>query len=314
MNLTAGIRTASRQLVRELGFMNRTLAGTRLTPSEVHAIVEIGAGNELSAKQLAEKLILEKSTVSRLLSSLIAAGELRETRSKPDARRKLLRLTAKGGKTLKAIDRFAERQVAGAVDGLDTATRRQILLGLRKYAIALEKSRTRAAIPTGSNNVAIEEGYTPGLIVRMVAIHAAYYSALTGFGASFEATLAGGLADFVGRLGCADNAVWSIRASARVVGGVAVDGQDLGHRKAHLRWFIVDETLRGMGLGKMLLQKAVAFCDQRDFPETHLWTFRGLDAARHLYETRGFRLTEERMGDQWGREVREQRFVRLKPS
>ncbi len=42
----------------------------------------------------------------------------------------------------------------------------------------------------------------------------------------------------------------------------------------------------------------------------HLWTFRGLDAARRLYEANGFALVEEQPGRQWGEEVIEQRFVR----
>ena len=41
-----------------------------------------------------------------------------------------------------------------------------------------------------------------------------------------------------------------------------------------------------------------------------LWTFKGLDAARHLYERHGFRLAEEYAGAQWGVNLVEQRFER----
>jgi hypothetical protein len=40
----------------------------------------------------------------------------------------------------------------------------------------------------------------------------------------------------------------------------------------------------------------------------YLWTFEGLDAARHLYEKSGFRLALQKRGAQWGAEVNEQRF------
>ena len=36
----------------------------------------------------------------------------------------------------------------------------------------------------------------------------------------------------------------------------------------------------------------------------------GLDAARKLYEQHGFVLMEEYPGDQWGKQVLEQKFVR----
>ena len=52
------------------------------------------------------------------------------------------------------------------------------------------------------------------------------------------------------------------------------------------------------------------FCESRDFQETQLWTFKGLDAARKLYEAAGFVLAEEWSGHQWGRVLTEQRFVR----
>ena len=64
------------------------------------------------------------------------------------------------------------------------------------------------------------------------------------------------------------------------------------------------------GLWRKLLAQAVGFCDARGFGETHLWTFRGLDAARRLYEASRFTLVEEQPGRQWGEKVIEQRFVR----
>ncbi|HQQ15750.1 MAG TPA: GNAT family N-acetyltransferase, partial [Deltaproteobacteria bacterium] len=57
-----------------------------------------------------------------------------------------------------------------------------------------------------------------------------------------------------------------------------------------------------------LLSTAVDFCRSRGYARIHLWTFEGLDAARHLYEKAGFRLVEERIGARWGTEVNEQRF------
>jgi len=53
------------------------------------------------------------------------------------------------------------------------------------------------------------------------------------------------------------------------------------------------------------------FVDER-FDETYLNTFKGLDAARHLYESFGFQLTHEEAGTQWGSTVTEQQFRRRK--
>jgi len=77
---------------------------------------------------------------------------------------------------------------------------------------------------------------------------------------------------------------------------------------AHLRWFITDGQARGMGLGSMLLTSAIEFCSQCGYSRVYLWTFDGLDAARHLYEQFGFQWVQQQRGSQWGVEVEEQCF------
>ncbi|MBN9320840.1 MAG: MarR family transcriptional regulator, partial [Delftia acidovorans] len=76
LSLVDGIRAASRQMVRELGFMQATLAATDYPPSAVHAILEIGTQGRMAASQLAQALGLEKSSVSRMVRKLVEAGEL----------------------------------------------------------------------------------------------------------------------------------------------------------------------------------------------------------------------------------------------
>lgn len=310
--LVEQIRDASRRLVRELGFMNGTLAGTGLPPSAVHALVEIGARGPLTAGALCEALNLEKSSVSRMARRLVDAGELVvATADGGDARAKPLALTAKGRATLAAIDAFTRRQVATALDRLPVEHRGVVADGLAAYAGALAADRTGRPAPGAPAGVLIESGHRPGVIGRAVEMHARFYGREVGFGRFFEAKVAAGLAEFAGRLDKPCNRLWSaVRSGGTVVGTVAVDGEDLGQGVAHLRWFIVDDGLRGGGIGRRLLAEAVAFCDARGFAETRLWTFRGLDAARRLYEAQGFVLAEELPGRQWGEAVVEQRFVR----
>ncbi|WP_126976779.1 GNAT family N-acetyltransferase [Frigidibacter oleivorans] len=159
--------------------------------------------------------------------------------------------------------------------------------------------------------VAIVEGIGPGVIGRVTEMHGRHYAAAAGFDHGFEALVARELAGF-----CADppprSAIWTARSGGAILGSVAIDG----HRwpgPAHLRWFIVDPALRGQGAGRRLLRAAVDFCDAAGFSGIELWTFAGLDAARHLYEAEGFACVEKRPGDRWGREVMEQRFLRPAP-
>ncbi|MCS5948435.1 GNAT family N-acetyltransferase [Klebsiella pneumoniae subsp. pneumoniae] len=68
-----------------------------------------------------------------------------------------------------------------------------------------------------------------------------------------------------------------------------------------MRWFILDDSCRGSGIGRRLLSEAMASRDSRQFSAVQLWTFKGLDAARKLYESFGFTLIREWQGEQWGK-------------
>lgn len=158
--------------------------------------------------------------------------------------------------------------------------------------------------------VVVEAGYRAGAIGRCVEMHARFYAQLVGFGRTFEALVAEGMAEFVGRLDRPCNELWCARRGERIVGTIAIDGEDMGSGIAHLRWFIMDDEARGSGAGRCLLSEAVTFCEQQRFEAIHLWTFDGLRAARYLYEAFDFKLAEERLGEQWGSRVLEQRFAR----
>ncbi|HEY0212236.1 MAG TPA: helix-turn-helix domain-containing GNAT family N-acetyltransferase [Paenirhodobacter sp.] len=304
-DIVRDLRVASRQLVRELGFMGGDFAGTDLHPSAVHALIEIDSGR-VTARDLAILLKLEKSSVSRMLRKLVASGDIAEETDPADARTKLLSLTPTGQRRVAEIHAFARTQILGALERLAPGQDRLILDGLAAYSAAL------AGQQNGVPGVEIIRGYRTGLIARITQMHAHYYARASGFGRSFEVVVAGGLAEFCGRVDNPRNAIWSAQQGERILGSIAIDGEDMGGDTAHLRWFIVDDALRGTGAGRKLLSAALAFADTQGFAQTQLWTFRGLAAARHLYEENGFVLAEERQGSQWGREVMEQRFVRVR--
>lgn len=155
----------------------------------------------------------------------------------------------------------------------------------------------------------IREGYVPGCIGRIAELHASYYHRTAGFGLSFESKVARELADFCDPYVAARDGLWLALADGRIEGSIAIDGSHAARDGAHLRWFIVSDALRGAGVGRLLLARAVDFCRARHGGRAYLWTFRGLDAAAHLYREHGFRLAEELPGHRWGREVIEQRFV-----
>ncbi|PWI80286.1 MarR family transcriptional regulator [Enterobacter sp. CGMCC 5087] len=307
--LVSVIRRSSRLMVRELGFMGSTLASTNYSPSAVHTLVEIALRKEMTASQLVQLLGLEKSSVSRMLARLIAAGELEEVISAEDARAKSLRLTAKGHETVSKINTFSNERVVSAIKSLAPAQQQTISEGLSLYANALLACREKGN-DTHPDELMIVQGYIPGMIGRIAEMHGSYYVREHHFGRFFEAKVATGVAEFSDRLDKPCNQIWLAVMDGRIVGSVAIDGEDLAPGEAHLRWFILDDGCRGHGVGKKLLTEAMRFCDSVGFSAVHLWTFNKLTAARRLYESFGFTLAKEWEGDQWGTLITEQQFTR----
>lgn len=143
-------------------------------------------------------------------------------------------------------------------------------------------------------------------------------------GAFFEAELATGLGELLSRIRTSgEGDVWAAVAGGRIVGTVWMgdsmskskkDGGECDVRRAHLRAFIVDGCVRGRGVGRRLITEALGWADVTGYEEVELWTFKGLDAARKLYDGCGFVLREEMVSAMWGAELMVQHFVRERKS
>ena len=137
------VRIASRTLVRELGFLNRHLAGTELTPSQVHALLELERHPQTQASDLRELFRLDKSAVSRLLADLVQRGYIRASTARADKRQRALSITPKGRAQLETLHRKANRQIGDALQVLTRSQWPAIVNSLQCFADALTQSRAR---------------------------------------------------------------------------------------------------------------------------------------------------------------------------
>ncbi len=158
--------------------------------------------------------------------------------------------------------------------------------------------------------VTIRHGLKPGDQGMIIHLHGAIYAAEYGLDATFEPYVARPLADFAlagpdaGRIWLAETA--GPGGEARILGCIAVVKVDQG--AGQIRWFLLRPEARGKGLGRLLLEAALAYARDEGLSALHLWTFADLDAAIHLYRAYGFALTEEATHAIWGGIRTEQRF------
>jgi GNAT superfamily N-acetyltransferase len=153
--------------------------------------------------------------------------------------------------------------------------------------------------------VTVRTDLRPGDLGSIVRLHGTVYARERGWDATFEAYVAAPLAEFV-LSGSGRQRLWVAERGGQVIGCIAVVAASGG--TAQLRWFLVEPSVRGAGLGGRLLAEALAFCRGSGYTSVVLWTERSLEAAARLYRAAGFRLVEEKPGRLWGADVVEQKY------
>jgi N-acetylglutamate synthase-like GNAT family acetyltransferase len=168
------------------------------------------------------------------------------------------------------------------------------------------KSETQMPVADVNADIVLRHDLRPGDVGSVVWLHGTVYAAEYGFDFTFEAYVAGPMADFVVHRTERDR-LWIAERDGRIVGCIAIIG--VSDKEAQLRWYLVDPSTRGLGLGKRLLHEAIAFANKRGYGSIFLWTVSALTAAAHLYQEAGFRKVEEKPGRHWGTDVIEEKYI-----
>lgn len=334
-DLVSPIRDASRQLVRELGFLHRTLAGTNMSAAAVHMLLEIGDHGVHDAVELHARLKLDGGSGTELeaaLKELKFQGHITARNSSPGITS--YHLTARGSDTLRAINAFGVDRVQQALDAAAPEAGDTIAEGLRLYANALAASSTTAtqAHALASKPVVrIETGYRPGFLARCLQMHMDFYYPMVAWGRAFETSLARDFGQIMDRLDTNPNdQIWAAVREPMVPGGkeeivgtILMDGHCVGlvdadglgqSGVAHIRGFIVDEDARGLGVGKKLMDALMQFVKERGFEKVVLYTMGALTAAVHLYRSHGFTVEEDKEMIVFERPIKSMKLIWQRPA
>ena len=147
----------------------------------------------------------------------------------------------------------------------------------------------------------------PGDLGWVVQQHGELYAAEYGWDTSFEGLVARIVADYAADHDPAREAAWIAERAGRRVGCVFCVRKD--EETAQLRILLVTSEGRGLGLGRQLVDRTVAFARAAGYRRLVLWTNEPLAAARRIYLERGFRLVDEERHRSFGAELVGQNYV-----
>jgi N-acetylglutamate synthase-like GNAT family acetyltransferase len=153
--------------------------------------------------------------------------------------------------------------------------------------------------------ITIRHELKPGDIGYIIYLHGVLYDKEYGYDCSFESYVAKYLNEFASAIKNREK-IWIIEKENDIVGSMAI--VEKTNTIAQLRWLLLHPDIRGLGLGKKLMDDAIAFCRSKGYTSIFLWTEDLLEPAANLYKSKGFQLTEEKTNEIWGVGLTEQRY------
>jgi ribosomal protein S18 acetylase RimI-like enzyme len=93
-------------------------------------------------------------------------------------------------------------------------------------------------------------------------------------------------------------AVWLVHGGGSLLGALALTAE--GQRVGRVRWFALDRSVRGRGLGRALIDELLEEARSGGLRTLRLETIKLLTVAAHIYTSNGFRVIWERERTDWG--------------
>ena len=144
----------------------------------------------------------------------------------------------------------------------------------------------------------------PGDLGWVVERHGVLYALEFGWDQGFEALVARIVADFAdGPRDPARETGWIAEVDGRRAGCVLCVASPERAGAAKLRALLVEPEARGHGVGRLLVERCVAFAREAGYARVELWTTANLEAARRLYDGAGFEVVREVREEAFGTEV-----------
>ena len=298
----AAIRAFNRFYTRIIGLFDDGIMQSPYSLGEARVIHEIGKLDRTTSAVLARLLGMDPGQLSRLLGRLSDRGLLVRVPSGADGRAAHLVLTPEG-----------EAACAGLNDLSDAATEALVAELAPPQLQALTGAMAQITDLLGkesSESISIRDHHQIGELGWLVHRQGVLYAEEQGWNGEFEALIARIYAEFAEAPDTPAKRLWIAERGDAVAGSVFVLPNAEDARVAQLRMLYVEPWARGSGLGQRLVEKTIAFSRAAGYRRIMLWTQDCLVAARHVYQSAGFKLAREEKHFSFGTELNGQFWER----
>lgn len=300
---TAQVRAFNRFYTRVIGLLDEGMHQTHHTLAEARVIYELAQAGTTTASVLAAALGMDKGQMSRLLSRLTVQELVENMPSAGDGRSAPIALTAKGRTVATRFEAMSDEAAARTLlDPFTPFERTDLVMSMRRIEALLAEPES-APLVIRPHHV----GELGWLIHRQALL----YHLEQGWNGEFEALITRIYAEYEQAAAAPPKALWVAEQGGVVAGSVFIlpaAGEPEG--TAQLRMLYVEPMFRGRGIGRRLVEEAVAFSRKSGYRRIMLWTQDCLVSARRIYEGAGFILAREERHHSFGADLNGQYWVR----
>ena len=137
-------RENTRRLEMNLGNINKSdCCCCGISDTQCFILVEIGRKPDISVKELAGILRLDKSSISRMVEELVQKEFVERKPSKEDRRYVVLNLTVKGSERFNQIENNMNIKFKSILDRIPEEKRNQVIEALELYTVACEANELK---------------------------------------------------------------------------------------------------------------------------------------------------------------------------
>lgn len=294
------IRNFNRFYTNILGLIDQHILKSEFSLSEVRVLHEIEKTENCTSKMLSETLMMDEGYLSRIIKKFEKRGFLRREQSKEDKRAYNLYITDTGRKRMNELNNASSSQIADLIRPLTERERTLLASKMTWIETILSDGKTIRL-----DDISIRSDIHPGDMGYITYMHGWIYHEEYGYSPAFESYVAESFYQFAKNYRAEKEHLWCAEHNGNIVGciGIAEHGS-----RAQLRWFLLDPHYRGIGLGKMLLNEALAFAKNAGYESIYLDTTSDLDTAISMYQKAGFVKTKEKPNDSWRKGLMELEF------
>jgi len=288
------VRQFNRFYTQKIGVLHEGLLSSPFSLTEVRVLYELAHRERPVASEVGKDLGLDPGYLSRILSSFKTKGFIDSKPSEQDGRQSILRLTEKGKMAFAPLNDRARDEIGILLGVLNESDQIRLVEAMESI---------KGLLSPGPKNKPpyLLRPHQPGDMGWVVHLHGMLYAQEYGWDDTFEALVAGIVAKFIQNFDPKRERCWIAEIDGEIVGSVFLVKES--ETVSKLRLLIVHPKARGLGIGKRMVNECLRFARQAGYRKTMLWTNNVLLAARHIYETMGFKLVLEEPHHSFGHDL-----------